>query len=256
MEKPIPILAACLAMVVFSTALIVRRPAGTLDAGLWPASAALRRGGDEAALAMQKFLRSPAGAAGAAGRSRRADGLVRLAQKFYAKGNVQGALELLEAALEADPKRVGVYAVMGIMCAENGRDREAEAYLTRFVRDSGIEDPFVLLHLGLVELHQRKYAAAASTLSRVLEQRPDWVRVHCAAAAAFARLGALERALYHLRLAADRMGPDVLPLLAQPEFDVLRESPEFKALVQGVLRQAAGPENTGNAGVPAPTEVQ
>ncbi len=159
-------------------------------------------------------------------------------RRFLEAGNYQGALELFRAALAADPSRIELLAALGLVSSQLGRDVEAEHYLLRYLDSGKTDDPAMRAHLGIIQLRLRKYAAAAANLSRGLRSHPANGPLNCAAAAAYARMADADRALYYLEIARRYLGAGILPYLADPNFDSIRDRPEFKKIVAGVLVQA------------------
>lgn len=50
-----------------------------------------------------------------------------------------------------------------------------------------------------------------------------------------------ENALYFLARSAERLGPELLPMLSVPAFDFLRDTPEFQSLLAELRRNGTGP---------------
>ncbi|NOY79899.1 MAG: tetratricopeptide repeat protein [Kiritimatiellaeota bacterium] len=181
---------------------------------------------------------NPASASRSRGPRTEAEFLAGSARRFLEAGNYQGALELFRAAFAADPSRVELLAALGLVSSQLGRDVEAEHYLVRYLDNGKSDDPAIRAHLGIIQLRLRKYAAAAANLSRGLRSHPANGPLNCAAAAAYARMADADRALYYLEIARRHLGAGILPYLADPNFDSIRDRPEFKKIVAGVLVQA------------------
>jgi len=235
----IVILAATLALTVFMTSLVLENRGGRAN------TARARIGGLDAIQNNQHLFPGRYGLTPqTAVTTPRADGaetkvneLLVQAQRFCDAGNLEGAAELLRAALKVDPDHVVVLDALGATCFALHQYAEAETLLRRVIEQRPDPDNLCRMRLGVAEMRQGKYGPALDNFKLVLQHDPTDGSVHFALACVFARLGETDRALYHLELAYAQMGPTVLAHISDPLLDSLRQTRKFQQIVDSARRQ-------------------
>jgi tetratricopeptide (TPR) repeat protein len=93
------------------------------------------------------------------------------ATRRYAAGDVDGAKEAMDRALEAHPELPLADQYLGILALKQGKIKEAETRLLQAAGRNG--DPFVVRQgLGAIELLRGRYAEAEKRFSEALEAFP------------------------------------------------------------------------------------
>lgn len=125
-----------------------------------------------------------------------ADGWVNVARARLQEGNLAGAAEMLDQALQLSPELPKAHFFMGLVRKGEGRNDEALAHLQRaavlFPRDR-----VVLNQLGRVQFLKRQHAQAVETLKRVLAIDPEDLAAHYTLMLAYRGLGEAAAAARH-----------------------------------------------------------
>jgi tetratricopeptide (TPR) repeat protein len=128
------------------------------------------------------------------------------------EGNLEGALEAADQALEADPTDVRARLRKAELLIDVGyRDKnqesveEARAIIDGIlaVEEENIDAAFVR---GKLELADGKHAEAVATLASVVERRPDWAQAHFVYGSALLLVGDVQRARAELGRALELNG--------------------------------------------------
>lgn len=149
---------------------------------------------------------------------------------LYRKGNVDGALALLDPLIKAEPKNAWFHELKGQMLFEHGRVEQAipaYAKAAELAPDSGL----ILAAYGhaLVESKvdaQRRQALAVAQFQKALRAEPQDIKTH-----------------HFLGVAYGKQGKEGLSRLHLAEEHLLRGKPEL-AIREAHLAQAALPKNS------------
>ncbi len=125
-----------------------------------------------------------------------------LAQLLAISGDLEGAIEALEAGIEDYPDAPLLHYNLGVMFATVGRmDEAADEYETTIRLDP--DDAHAHNNLGFLFLAQERVEDAQRSFLTATELDPDFANAHYNLARALALRGQSEEALAHLRRAAE-----------------------------------------------------
>jgi protein O-GlcNAc transferase len=122
-----------------------------------------------------------------------ADFHFNLANRLFAQGKRDEAIENYEKAIAIKPDWAEAYANIGSARSQQGDHDAAIAYYQKAV---AYKPELEVLHfnLGNSFLHQGKYEEAIANYQNTLKIKPDWPEVHANIGSAFSMLGQLEEA--------------------------------------------------------------
>jgi len=239
MRASIAILTATLALTVFLTSLLLetrdskghRANLRSESVDAVPASSRILLGQYEPTC---RILKESAPGEAAASKTVK---LLNEAQRFMTVGNLEGAAELLQAALKIDPEHPVALEAMGVACFARRQYAEAEEFLTRFIELDNEATPICRMRLGVAQMRQGKYEAALENLRIVHSHEPTDGAVQFALACVYSRLENEEKALHHLELAYAQFGYDLLAHISSPHLDNLRNTKKFQKILHSALLQ-------------------
>jgi Flp pilus assembly protein TadD len=135
-------------------------------------------------------------------RPRKAEPFVLLARMFMLEGVLSEAHGALSAALRLQPSYPPAHAQLGVLLDQEGRHREAErAHRRAIALDPA--SPAYRNNLGYCLYLQARYTEAVQAYEAALARGASDRRVHNNLGFAQAKLGKLDLALRHFRLAGD-----------------------------------------------------
>ncbi len=125
-----------------------------------------------------------------------------LAQNLAMSGNLEGAIEALESGIKNHPDAPLLHYNLGVMFASVGRlDEAARQYQTTISLDPG--DAHAHNNLGFLLLAQQRVGEAKRSFIMATEINPEFANAHYNLARVLSMKGQNEKALAHLRQAAD-----------------------------------------------------
>ncbi len=148
-------------------------------------------------------------------------------------GNVEHALELLEAARELDPSYPALYLRLGKVRLDRSELGEARAAFEHIAEVPGLESA-AHFYLGQIANLERRYQDAVAHLTTTLEKDPAASEAQWPLAQAYRALGRDDLAREHMALVEPRTPPAKDPLLEQLQGAAEQSVPAFERAIYAV----------------------
>ena len=126
-----------------------------------------------------------------------------------AAGSHREALASFDRVLRADSSHAGSWSGTGQVLSLLGQEERAEAVFQR-----ALDDVVAYRGLGLIALHQQRYAAARQSYSRAVELAPEHAPSRYNLGVAYSKKSAYEEAVRQMRRAIELDEEYVLPYVA------------------------------------------
>jgi tetratricopeptide (TPR) repeat protein len=155
------------------------------------------------------------------------------AYALIASGNLEGAIQSLEAVLAEDPEALFVHHSLGLVHSRMGsHQRAVEAYSK--ARESYSEDPLLFFNMGTSYLQLKRWKDASQAFERVLNLDPSHFRARSNLATLWLQAGRFQATLRASKLILEQH-PDYEPALFNAGLSSLALAKEDQAIAY--LRQ-------------------
>ena len=130
-----------------------------------------------------------------------------IARTYYGEGNKTAAIEQLRKAVAEDPANLEVKMLLGTTLMEAGQSEEARQILAS-VDDSKIDDPAVLLNIGIGLINDKKHAEAVPWFDKAIARFPQHPDAYYYRGISFVTLGKTAEAKADLEKYVSMAPPD------------------------------------------------
>ncbi len=162
---------------------------------------------------------------------------ISLARNLLAEGLKKEAEEELRNLLVFEPENIHALSLLGSILFYSGRLEEAEKLIRRQISlNPGSAVLFNKLSVCLME--QERLNAAMRYGIRAWALSPDSPHVLLTLARMYSRMNRRREALEHFSKAFEILGPGILPLAGDPDFDNIRNEAKFQEIL--LLARSAG----------------
>jgi tetratricopeptide (TPR) repeat protein len=130
--------------------------------------------------------------------------------------------------------------MLGSLMLQQGRDQEAELFFRSQVKATP-EDPAASEKLASALARQGRYEEAATCMRRVIELKPDSGSAFLTICGYNAQAGSIREAVDDFKQAYLRLGARIIQLSYDSNFDKIRDTPEFKEVIEKASMELARP---------------